>query len=40
MVFNEDHEIQGYSTTIGYGVTKILQKGKPFKINIFVSEEQ
>ena len=38
-LFNENYQILGYSATIGYGVTKILQEGKPFQINIFFSEE-
>ena len=38
-LFNENYQILGYSPTIGYGVTKILQEGKPFQINIFFSEE-
>ena len=35
-LFNENYQILGYSATIGYGVTKILQEGKPFQINIFL----
>ena len=31
--------MQDYSTTIGCGVTKILQEGKTFQINIFFSAE-
>ena len=30
--------MQGYSTTVGYGVTKILQESKTLQINIFFSE--
>ena len=28
--------MRGYSTTIGYGVKKILQEGKTLQINIFL----
>ena len=38
-LFTEDRWIQSYSTTIGYGVTKISQEGKTFQINIFFSVE-
>ena len=31
--------MQGYSTTMWYGVTKILQEGKTFQINVFFSIE-
>ena len=31
--------MQGYSTTMWYGVTRILQESKTFQINIFFSAE-
>ena len=37
-ILTEDHLLQGYSTTIWNGATRILQEVKAFQIAIFFSE--